>query len=688
MKMRRNKWGEAKEKSRKAKKFQLNISIRMQLIVGFLIPILFCVVIGVISYAKASEGLSENYEKSSITALEMTLNSMDVSMTVIAATAEELAEDQMVYAYSLGEYNTDPTEKDQAKTSIQRNLGVKRTVTKMIEDIHIIPMKGTEIISTKSFSGSANSFITELETAEGSGMLNAKRVLWRSSHPLIDEKLGTTEYVLSCSRCFSKADDKGVVVIDISKEAVMELLTQLDIGEGSYVSFITADGAEISTDENFKVSGIEGIDTEKEYDYIDYNGQTYFYMKANSYVTGGELVALVPKDTITKSSDSIRTITMGMVILACMVALALSVIIITGISKNIKKSVEALDKVSQGDLIIGENSGSISKNEFGKLHRALNNTVVRMRELIGTVSDMKDAVLISGNSVMSSCMELNVMTGNVSTQIEEIDTIVASQNEDITNCNSQMEELSVQIKTVSGNISDTMNELTNSQKTIEEGMETVEEMVHQSEQSAEATKDVEEHVLKLADKLTQISQFVENIQDIASETNLLSLNASIEAARAGEQGRGFSVVAEEIRKLAENSDQTANEIKKIIDEIAIYSQNAIGKVCEAGAISNNQMESAKKTIIAFDQMNGLVETLVKNMKNISGQMGSMNEERKDTLKTIRDIGESSNSTVQATGEVKRFLEKQMESSDILKNESLRMQENMKCLEEAIQTFKM
>ena len=151
MKMRRNKWGEAKEKSRKAKKFQLNISIRMQLIVGFLIPILFCVVIGVISYAKASEGLSENYEKSSITALEMTLNSMDVSMTVIAATAEELAEDQMVYAYSLGEYNTDPTEKDQAKTSIQRNLGVKRTVTKMIEDIHIIPMKGTEIISTKSY---------------------------------------------------------------------------------------------------------------------------------------------------------------------------------------------------------------------------------------------------------------------------------------------------------------------------------------------------------------------------------------------------------------------------------------------------------------------------------------------------------------------------------------------------------
>lgn len=674
------------KEAKKSKMPGMNFSIKTQLIIGFLIPILFCVVIGVVSYSKASEGLVNNYEKSAVTSLEMTLNSMDVSMTVIAATAEELAEDQTVYAYALGEYNSDAERKEQARASIQRNLGVKRTVTKMIEDIHVIPVKGMDVITTHE-SETTKSFVEDLANAQEAGILNGKRVLWKSAHPCIDENLGTGEYVLSASRCFNKASDKGVIVIDISKEAVLELLSQLDFGEGSFVSFITADGAELCTDDSFSVAMVEGIDPEKESDYINYNGETYFYMKVMSYVTGGELIAFVPKATITQSSDAIRGITMGMVLLACIVALVISIVIITGISRNIKKSVEALNKVSQGDLSVDDLGYSV-KNEFGKLHDALRDTVVKMRELIGTVSDMKDAVLVSGTSVMDSCIELNNMTGNVSAQIEEIDSIIATQNSDITNCNNQMEGLSVQIKTVSNSVSDTMTELTNSQRTIDEGMATVEEMVQQSGYTAEATKDAEEHVLKLADKLTQISDFVENIQDIASETNLLSLNASIEAARAGEQGRGFSVVAEEIRKLADNSGQTAIEIKKIIDEISLYSANAITKVSEAGDISKNQMGSAKKTIVAFEQINGLVEALVNNMNNVSDQMDRMNGEREDTLKTIRDIGESSESTVKATEEVNHFLETQMVASESLKGETLRMQENMKCLEEAIQTFKM
>lgn len=685
--MMRNKQKTVKSKERK-KKFQISISIKMQLIIGFLIPIIFCVVIGWIAYTKASDGLIENYETSSMTALEMTLSSMDASMNVVVATAEELAADQTVYAYSMGEYNSDPAQKELARTSIQKNISAKRNVTKMISNIHIIPIEGVDVLTTSELPSPVSSFVGDLETAEESAIVSAKRTIWKSYHPLIDEKLGTSDYVLSCSRCFMKAKDKCAVVIDISAEEVRSLLSQLDFGEGSYVTFVTAEGKEIGTDDTFSAASVEGIEEEKGYTYIEYNGETYFYMKVYSYVTGGQIIAMVPKANITQSSDAIRSITMGMVLLACVVAAVLSAVIIMGISKNIKKSVEALDKVSQGDLSISSKQMKTAKNEFGKLHMALDNTITKMRELIGTVSDMKDTVLVSGSSVMDSCIELNDMTGNVSAQIEEIDNIIATQNEDITNCNDQMEELSVQIKKVSDSISLTMNELTNSQKTIDEGMTTVEEMVHQSEHTAEATKDVEDHVLKLTDKLGQISQFVENIQDIASETNLLSLNASIEAARAGEQGRGFSVVAEEIRKLADNSAQTAVEIKKIIDEIAVYSQNAIEKVGEAGAISANQMGSAKKTIVAFDQMNSLVEELVDNMSKISKQMDEMNAERDETLRTIRDIGESSKSTVQATNEVNNFLEKQMESAESLKSETVKMQRNMEYLEEAIQTFKL
>lgn len=672
------------------KKRAFGVSIRAQLIVGFLIPVLFCVAIGLISYIKASEGLVSNYEKSSATALKMTMTSLDEAMSTVASMAMELAQDQSVYSYSLGGLDFDSTQETQAKTNIQKNLSIKTTSTDMIQDIHIIPVETESIITTKNLKTtvSTDSFMDELAESADAAMLGNKRVQWFSDHTFIDEKLGTEGYIMCCSRFFNSGNLNGLVVIDISTAEVLKLLSQLDFGTGSYVAFVTADGKEVTTDPEFLTGNVEGIDWSQETDYIQYNGKTYFCMTTQSFVSGGKLLALVPKDYITQSSDSIRNITMAMVLVACVIAVILNIVIIAGITGNIKRSVENLDKVSRGDLTEASKKRKPAGNEFGKLHSALDNTVGKMRGLLGTVSDMKDAVMESGGKVMESGIELNTMTENVSAQIEEIDGIIATQNAAITDCNNQMEELSVQIKSVSSGIFSTIDEVTNSRRMIDEGMTTVEEMVNQSEQTAEATKEVQEHVVKLADKLGQITKFVGDIQEIASQTNLLSLNASIEAARAGEQGRGFSVVAEEIRKLADSSGQTAMEINKIIEEITLYSGNALTKVGEAENISENQMESAKKTIAAFEQMNSLMAGLVNSMQDISKGVDRMNTGRDEALNAIRGIGESSEHTVQATGEVNRFLEKQIESADSLKTETMKMQQNMKQLEEAIQTFKL
>lgn len=677
-----------RKKGKEKNKRQRTISIRTQLIISFLIPILFSVAIGVISYTKASEGLITNYEKSSLTALQMTMTSMDESMGMVSSMIVELSQDQTVYEYVLGEYSSDSTLKEQARTSIQKSISTQKGFSDMIENIHIIPVKNGEVITTKKQDTSVKSFVGELAGTSDAIMLSTNRTRWGSSHSFMDEKMGTDNYILYCSTRIDKGDLQGLAVIDISKETILNLLNQLDFGEGSYVSFITNEGLEVGTNPDFIAGSVEGIDWNKQSDYIKYNGETYFYMTARSYESNAKLLALVPKSFITQSSDSIRNITMAMVVLACAVVAVLGITIITGISTNIKKSVVSLNKVSQGDLTTDETKSKAVRNEFGKLHGALNNTVVKMRDLIGTVSDMKDAVRDSGDKVLNSGMELNTMTENVSAQIEEIDSIIATQNEAITDCNNQMEELSVQIKSVSDSIFATIEEVTNSQEMINDGMMTVEEMVNQSEQTADVTKEVWEHVVGLADKLKQITQFVSDIQDIAAQTNLLSLNASIEAARAGEQGRGFSVVAEEIRKLADSSGETATEINKIVEEVAIYSQNAIKKVNEAGDISTNQMESAKKTIAAFEHINTLMESLVVNMQEISGGVDKMNTGRDEALEAIRGIGDSSEQTVQATLEVNRFLERQMESAESLQEETMKMQKNMIQLEEAIKTFKL
>ena len=183
-------------------------------------------------------------------------------------------------------------------------------------------------------------------------------------------------------------------------------------------------------------------------------------------------------------------------------------------------------------------------------------------------------------------------------------------NEMVESVSGQMEELSGQIKTVRELVQGTITGLEHQKQQIEGGMNTVNMMMQQLKDTANITGEVELQVEMLGSKLEQITDFVNNIEDIASQTNLLSLNATIEAARAGEHGRGFSIVAEEIRKLADNSGEIAKEIQIVIKEVMECSKNAVEKVAMAGDSVKVQVESAGHTIEAFGNMNDVMETSV------------------------------------------------------------------------------
>ena len=678
-------------------KRQLGVSIRTQLIVGFIIPIAFIIAVGVVSYTKASEGLTGNYESSSKTALEMTVATLEESMKMIETATAELANDGTVKAYALGGYSNDSAKEALAKNTLRTNLSVKETSSDKIEALHILPVGDGIVLTSKTLSSNEiKSFISEIPGSEDAVLLEDNRIHWGTSHPFVNQymEMDESEYILFCSKNFATGANKGLVIVDVSRDAIAGVLEQFDAGENSQVSFITAEGEELKSGGEVSIAETDFFTKGKESgedsvaEYVKYEGTQYFFMMCKSETTGAYVAVMVPRAVITASTKDIRQITIWLVVAACIVAAMISCIIIMNITKNIHGSVLKLDKVSHGELL--EETGNIKKagNEFGKLHGAISNTVNRMRELVLTVKRMIGVVSVSGEKVSDSSRNVGNMVTDMSAQVEEILSTIQQEDEEIANCNDHMEELSVNIKTVSNSIMSTIQEVDNSKQVIIEGIRAVEDMTRQSKETSDATDEVQGRVMQLGGKLNDIAKAVENIQEIASQTNLLSLNASIEAARAGEHGRGFSVVAEEIRKLADSSASMADSIQKTIEEVRAYSMSAIEKVQKAEGIVAMQEESVGNTAAAFQSINDFMESLVRSMEQVSVDVEEMNQKRKGALHSIHVISRLSEGTVQSANVVGESLQRQVESANTLEGEAKSLEENMEELKLAISSFKL
>lgn len=677
-----------KEKERKEKE-QFGISLKVQLVIGFAVPIILMVVIGMVSYYSASSGMIENYENSAVNALDMTMECMERGFAPCVANALELANNTTVSSYVQGGFDADSSRQSTARQSVTKDILVKQTTNDFIENIHIIP-NGNIIAMTTANTSNANvqGFMQRLRESEDQGMMQETGLVWGSRHPFVDERCGLSEdgYILYCSYRVGTEEQGGLVIIDIRAKAIRGLMEQLDFGEGSYMAFITADGREIGWDESIRISELDFYTGEDATQYVTYNGVEYFYMARQSETTGGDFVVMVPKSSITGRADYIRRITLFMVALAGVTAVLLGCVIIGGISSNIGASIHTLNEVAGGNLAVKTRENG--KHEFGRLYAAIQNTVRRIRELIDMVKQVICQVSASGIQVNESSESVNKMVQDMRVQIDEIGQNIIQEDTEIDCCNAMMEALSAKIKQVNTGLQDMTAYIDTTKQTVSTGMDMVRQMTQQSAETTSVTSAVKEQVSILGDKLGDIVRFVDAIKDIADQTNLLSLNASIEAARAGESGKGFSVVAEEIRKLAESSGKTAEEIRKVAAEVEQRAAHTFEKVKEAETHVGHQEETVQQTADAFEQIHAFIIESIHQMEEVAAGVEDMDSERKQALSAVKTIHECSEQSVKAVTAVEETLQRQVQCAENLNAEAEVLKTHMQQLEETIAAFRL
>jgi methyl-accepting chemotaxis protein len=285
-----------------------------------------------------------------------------------------------------------------------------------------------------------------------------------------------------------------------------------------------------------------------------------------------------------------------------------------GIKKPLADSLKNVELLSKGELNIEINEDDLlRKDELGVLARSLGNLSMVLKESIGNISNISLQINSASTQLRATANDLSSGTSTEAAAIEEI--------------SSSMEEMVVSIKNNSDNSIRTNEIARKANESVNEG--------NDSAQSAIGA-------------LNEITQKVKIINDIAFQTNILSLNAAVEAARAGEHGRGFAVVANEVRKLAENSKIAANEIEQMSNNAVKVSQNASRKLNESlplmgstteltsliSTASNEQGLNANQINNAISEINVNIQSNATTAEEMSASAEELEKYAEELIKNI------------------------------------------------------
>ena len=682
---------------KKGKKSAGLFGIRNKIFLSFIVPIAFMILVGLLSYRTASEGMSESFTESTEQTAKMAIDYLDINFKNVQADGMSYAFDAAYNPYFLGSIK-EAFKKANFNKETKVTLMAAQDANEFVNDIHFIGKPGIATITTATEDkpdGIMDSYVESMTTALGLGAMEK----WVDSHAVLDENLSIdpNSYFMAFQSLSSKRN--YVVVIDLSNDAVKELLNGLDFGEGSSIAFITPSGKQVRSDSSEDIdftqldfytglSGAESKDGETNTGSgdVQINGKNYVYIYAKSNVSGVTFCSVIPESIVTGQAEVIKTRTVELVIIAMIIALLIGFLVANGIQSNMKRISAKMDEVAKGDLSVEVKAKG--RDEFQTLASTATNMISNNRKLVGSLSRTAGQLETSVDNVYGVSEDINTYSADITNAIDEIGIGMNRQAQHAEECIIKTNTLSNKIENISGMIEDTAKLAGDTESKIDEGKGIVEQLITRSTKTTEITDAVGDSVIRLKEESQVITGFADTIQEISDQTNLLSLNASIEAARAGEAGRGFSVVAEEIRKLADQSAEAAVQIKKQVEAIITKTEDTVQATVDAREMVQEESEFVEKVSMVFDSMREQMEMLFEKLRNVAENAEATSADREATLDAVESISAIIQQTSASSQLVRGMAEKLHENVERLSETAGTLDEDMNNLKEEITVFKL
>lgn len=655
-------------------------SIRTKVSFYFSIVVLcICVTLSFFSYFESKKALEDNLNNTIPQILLQSIENIDNSIQGNFNTLNIIAQNELISNPEVSTKEKISLLKSQLKSSGFLNLGIINKYGNMyITNDKSIDVKdreyfkeainGKDYVTEPFISRAENKLVvTYTIPIKSNGEIHSVLVATVDGDTLSNItdkiKLGTTGKAFMINK-------NGVIIAHSNRELVYNMENDIDnvVNDNSLNELVEI--------EKNMILGKDGIDT------FNYNGIEKIAAYAPVTQTEWSLALVVDKSEILSELVSLKATMIVISILILIIGVFLVLIVSKSISNSLRQTEKHLMVVANGDLSVEVSDKYLKLNdEVGSIAHSIEKMQNSLRNVIGDVKDIAGNIDGQSQSLSAISEEMSSSSQNVAILIQEVAKGAGEQAEGLIAINGIIESFATEIGAMMDNIKDIQAANEDISILAQDSNSKMEKMSGSSEMMNAAFYEFVQKIKDLGIKVNEINDITELINSIAEQTNLLALNAAIEAARAGEAGKGFAVVADEIRKLAEQSKNSSEKINELIHGISEEtefmvetSDIMISEMNNQSEVVNGTIESFKAIVQSIDNMVPYINKISNSSEVISKEMTTIVDKVEGASSIAEEVAASAEEIAASSEEMSASTEEVSASAETLSNMTGSMRE--------------